>query len=164
MDAGAVFHVLRSSGGTENFMELQGTGIFRDGLSYKLNDSNVDPSGVYRYRVEYSVGKDRRPLFETGQVRVPELRFTLYQNIPNPFSHVTSIRYYLPEAEEVILEIFDASGRRVCCLVDRYQGKGMYSVEWTGRDGGGGPAASGVYFYRLKAGKNVVSRKMILLR
>jgi hypothetical protein len=77
---------------------------------------------------------------------------------------VTEIRYYLPKATHVVLEIFDVSGRRIACPVNRYQEDGHHAVEWNGIDEAGVPVSSGVYFYRLIADRRTLSRKMVLLR
>lgn len=88
----------------------------------------------------------------------------LNQNYPNPFNPFTKISYHLPARAHVELEIFDISGNPVTRLVDRVQDDGHYTVEWNGRDRWGEPLATGVYFCRLKADRQTVSRKMILIR
>ncbi len=95
---------------------------------------------------------------------VPELSLTLCQNHPNPFNPSTTIRFYLPERSPVRLEVFDVSGRRTACLIEDYMDKGSHAAEWNGNDLIGNAAASGVYFYRLTAGRKTISKKMILLR
>jgi hypothetical protein len=60
--------------------------------------------------------------------------------------------------------VFDVEGSAVTVLVDESQPEGAYRVYWNGRYTNGTEAASGVYFYRLRAGKTMLSRKMILLR
>ena len=62
------------------------------------------------------------------------------------------------------LEVYDVTGRLVARLVDRDQPAGHYGIEWNGGDNLGKKAASGIYFCRLQAGKDVRSRKMVLLR
>jgi hypothetical protein len=103
-------------------------------------------------------------LFETGPIVIPPLPLTLYQNYPNPFNPSTVIRYYLPSDGHVILEIFDVSGRRVARLIDAPEKKGPHLFEWDGRDQFDRPISSGLYFYRLRAGKQSISRKMLILR
>jgi flagellar hook assembly protein FlgD len=89
---------------------------------------------------------------------------TLYQNSPNPFNPSTEIRYYLPERCSVALDIYDVNGALVANLLEGYRDKGTHTVSWDGRDRNGRQMTSGVYFYRLKAGKTEVSRKMVLAR
>ena len=88
----------------------------------------------------------------------------LHQNIPNPFNPRTIIGYTLPEQCRVQLEVFDVTGRRVKVLVDKIQAGGSFNTDWNGRDMNGTATVSGVYFYRLTAGKTTLTRKMILLR
>ena len=88
----------------------------------------------------------------------------LNQNYPNPFNPSTVIRYYLPADAHVILEIFDVSGRRVASLLDRREKKGHHLFEWNGRDRYDKPVSSGLYFYRLRAGKKSISKKMLIIR
>jgi hypothetical protein len=96
-------------------------------------------------------------------VVIPGLPLTLYQNHPNPFNPSTTIRFCLPERCAVRLEVFDVTGRRTAVLIDDFMEKGPYATVWAGKDENG-TAASGVYFYRLTAGKKTISKKMVLLR
>jgi len=91
-------------------------------------------------------------------------RFGLLQNTPNPFNPTTTIRFILPEANEVRLEIYDAAGRKVTTLVDGRMLAGEHQLEWNGMAATGDRVASGVYFYKLTAGEENVSRKMVLLK
>ncbi len=152
----------RSSGG--EWTELPTGGIEQTDLTYTYLDDSVEPDESYVYRVEYDTGGSRVLLFQTEAVETPAMPLALEQNVPNPFNPVTEIRYYLPEAVDVRLEIYDISGRLVGRLADGLQPKGWQTVRWEGTDAGGRPVASGVYFYRLRAGKKVVSKKMVLLR
>jgi flagellar hook assembly protein FlgD len=64
----------------------------------------------------------------------------------------------------VRLTIFDASGRRIRALVDEDQAAGSRATVWNGRDDSGNAASSGVYFYVLDAGKERLTRKLVLLK
>jgi hypothetical protein len=97
-------------------------------------------------------------------VRMPDLTCRLAQNYPNPFNPTTVIRYDIPEKCRVRIDIYDPSGKRIATLVDRDQEKGTYEVEWGGMGDTGNSIASGIYFCRLTAGKETISRKMVLLR
>jgi hypothetical protein len=89
---------------------------------------------------------------------LPEV-FTLSQNYPNPFNSSTIIEYTLPEAVWVKLEVYDILGRKVETLINGFQSPGFYTYRWKDRN-----HASGVYFYRIKAGPYRQSRKMLLLK
>jgi hypothetical protein len=88
----------------------------------------------------------------------------LYQNYPNPFNPQTTIAFRLTEPTHVSLEVFDASGGLVRTLIDGRRGKGEQREVWNGTDDGGRATASGIYFYRLRAGSFIETRKMVLLR
>ncbi len=86
-------------------------------------------------------------------------RFTLTQNYPNPFNPTTTIRFYLPQREHVVLEIFDVSGKEIARLVDEELERGEHAASFDGRQ-----KASGIYFYAISAGKFTQMRKAILLK
>jgi hypothetical protein len=100
---------------------------------------------------------------ETSPGEVPG-QFVLYQNIPNPFNAGTQIRYELPQAGHVRLEIFNILGQRVALLVDEPQPAGHHTFRWDGRDKGGQALASGVYLCRLQTANQKFTRKMVFLR
>jgi N-acetylmuramoyl-L-alanine amidase len=90
--------------------------------------------------------------------------FRLYQNYPNPFNPSTTISYRIPEAGVVSLDIFNIWGQTVRHLVGGMQAAGSYRIIWDGRDEAGRPVASSIYFYRLRAGIRMETRKMTLIR
>ncbi len=94
---------------------------------------------------------------------MPEATF-LAQNYPNPFNPITSIGFGIKASGYVSIRIYDAAGRLVTTLVDESRLAGRYTTEWNGQNTDGSTAASGVYFYRLKAGDFLETKKMILLR
>jgi hypothetical protein len=164
IDAGVEFAISRSESGGD-FVPLDVTGLSRSGLAFSYVDANVEPGEGYVYKVECSLEGRSRLLFISQEVRTPASRLMLDQNRPNPFNPTTTISFSLPEACEVRLEVYDVSGRLVARLVDgRKLGAGTHEADWNGRDVSGGTAASGVYIYRLIAGKETISRKMVLLR
>ncbi len=90
----------------------------------------------------------------------------LMQNYPNPFNPQTTIRYLASEssAAHVTLKIYDIHGRFVTTLVDAVKEAGEHTVQWDGRNTGGEPVYSGIYFMRLEAGGSRAVRKMILMK
>jgi len=94
---------------------------------------------------------------------VPE-SFTLSQNYPNPFNPETTVRFDLPQPQEIELAIYNLAAQRMAMLVQGYREAGSYSVRWDGVTDAGLELASGVYFYRLTAGERVETRKLLLLR
>ncbi|MCK6618900.1 MAG: T9SS type A sorting domain-containing protein [Calditrichaceae bacterium] len=95
--------------------------------------------------------------------RIPT-SMALRQNYPNPFNPSTTISYYLPQGAAVRLTVYNAAGQAVRTLLNRQQAAGEHTVVWDGRDDVGRAASSGVYLYRLEAGSQVASRKMLLVR
>jgi len=101
---------------------------------------------------------------ESADLPGPGASFTLSQNFPNPFSARTEIRYELPQAGRVEVEIFSITGQLVRRLDLSQQPPGNHVVIWDGLDQGGRPIASGVYIYRLRQGDDVQAKKMLLVR
>jgi flagellar hook assembly protein FlgD len=89
---------------------------------------------------------------------------SLDQNMPNPFNPATTIRYSIAQDENVSLVVYDVAGRQVRTLVENRQRADVYKVTWDGVNDHGERVASGMYFYRLAAGKFVETRKMMLLK
>lgn len=94
----------------------------------------------------------------------PVYRNELRQNYPNPFNPTTTIAFSLERASQAEIKIFDVRGALVKTLVNDQRQKGNHRVTWTGDNNQGGYVASGVYFYRLTAGKFRATKKMVLLR
>jgi hypothetical protein len=90
--------------------------------------------------------------------------FALHQNYPNPFNPKTSVRYDLPDNENVTIIIYDMLGRQVKQLVDSYQDAGFKSIIWDASNDFGKPAAAGVYLYKIQAGDFIQTKKMVLLK
>ncbi len=100
---------------------------------------------------------------KTDPVHKPK-GFALHQNYPNPFNPITTISYKLPNNGHVLLEIFDATGRKITTLVNQTLKAGSHTISWNGRNAAGQPVPSGVYFYRLRSENFNATRKMLLLR
>jgi len=100
----------------------------------------------------------------TGVTSPPSYGLVLGQNVPNPFNPTTSISYVLPKPTRVTLRVFNVEGRPVATLVDGMEASGPHAVVWDGRNEVGAPQPSGVYFYRLQAGAQLLTRKMVLIK
>ncbi len=85
--------------------------------------------------------------------------YELSANYSNPFNPVTTIKYSLPENTKVLLKIYNILGQEVRILVDEFQSAGIKSVSFNAGD-----LPSGVYFYRLQAGKFIDIKKMLIVR
>jgi hypothetical protein len=115
-------------------------------------DGNVSPFAV--------VGPGQTSGSDTPQVSVARL----YPNQPNPFNPQTVIRFDLPQAGRVKLDVYDVRGALVRTLVDAELPAGSRQVTWDGRDDGGRNVASGSYVARFAAGGLVASERMTLVR
>ncbi len=115
-------------------------------LSYRLKQ--VDYDGSFEYSDEVEVMNSITPD-----------EYFLSQNYPNPFNPSTKISWQVPVGSHQTLKIYDVLGNEVATLVDEYKPAGSYEVEW---NAAGLP--SGIYFYQLKAGSFVESKKMVLLK
>jgi hypothetical protein len=100
-----------------------------------------------------------------GTVDVPEpgplvpWEFGLSQNYPNPFNPSTRIRFQIVEQGDVTLKVYDLLGREVRTLVDENLSPGSHETVFDATE-----LASGVYFYRLKAGKLTATKRQLLLK
>jgi len=85
--------------------------------------------------------------------------FALEQNYPNPFNPTTNLRFTIGSPQDVELKIYDVLGREVAILVHGKMSVGNYTVPWNASN-----ISSGVYFYRLKSGNFVETKKMVLMK
>jgi len=88
----------------------------------------------------------------------------LFQNFPNPFNPLTTIRYSVAEENRVRIAIYNVRGECMRILVNEYRTPGWYQVVWDGKNDGGRVVASGVYFCTLRVGDFGSSQKMLLLK
>lgn len=86
-------------------------------------------------------------------------QITLQQNYPNPFNPSTNIHYILKNNGPVLLEVYDALGRKVQTLVDGYREAGSHFAVFDAKE-----LASGIYFYRLEADGEVHTKRMTLIK
>lgn len=117
---------------------------------YRVNAGDKSPSRVWD-SVMVRVGTT------TGVAGTVPAHFALSQNFPNPFNPATQIVFSLPNAAPVSLRVFDLSGREVAVLVNGVLQAGDHVAHF---DGTG--LSSGIYFYRLQAGRLTQTAKMVL--
>jgi len=106
----------------------------------------------------------RRPLSEITSVEEEQIdemptEFLLSQNYPNPFNPSTKIKYLVPQSSNVVIKVFDILGNEIEILVNEEKPVGTYEVNWNAAN-----LPSGVYFYQLRAGSFVQTKKMLLLK
>jgi flagellar hook assembly protein FlgD len=111
-----------------------------------------------------AVDKDGEWLSPTATVTVPVISLKLHQNYPNPFRASTAISFALPNKAPTSLKIYNVEGKLVRTLLNGILNEGYEQYLWNGRNDLGVPVGSGIYFYRLKAGGKMLTKKMVLLK
>ena len=99
----------------------------------------------------------------SGVAKLPKT-VSLFQNNPNPFNAATKISFYLPEKSDVKLEVYTIDGKRVRTLASGEFNMGMHTLVWDGTDDSGEEVPSGVYLYKLTAGKVTRTMKMMMVK
>jgi hypothetical protein len=158
---------VKSQSNWETISFINGSGTTTETQFYNFTDSNVK-SGKYSYRLKQI---DFDGTFEYSniveiEVFAPDI-IILEQNYPNPFNPVTKIRYSIPyviasetgQSQHVTLKVYDILGNEAAVLVNGEQEAGIYEVMFNAYS-----ISSGTYFYQLRAGEYVQTRKMILLK
>jgi hypothetical protein len=93
------------------------------------------------------------------------MEYSLSRNYPNPFNPTTTINYSLKETQPVQILIYNQMGNLVNTLVNTVKTMGNHSVIWSGKNEQGEKVASGIYFYSLKVGSNILfTQKMIMIK
>ncbi len=167
------FDIERRIGNDEwvNLAFVAGQGTTTTPVHYDYLDRNV-PSGAYEYRLKQidTDGSFEYSPVVTVVVGVPE-SFALAQNFPNPFNPTTEIHFELPgqvlengKTPRTVLKIYNILGSEVRTLVDEEQPPGFYRVSWDATDDRGQRLPTGVYIYRLRAGKFVATKKMVFVQ
>jgi photosystem II stability/assembly factor-like uncharacterized protein len=128
----------------DDLNNISGTGK----ITYRLKQ--IDFNGTYKYSNEIEV-----------QVNNVPAGYSLMQNYPNPFNPTTVIKYSVKENTHVLLKVFDLLGREAATLLDEQKPAGTYTINF---DAAAAGLSSGTYFYTIKAGDFVKTKKMILLK
>jgi hypothetical protein len=151
--------------------------IYRDGAeigvttSLTYEDTNV-PTGEYTYHVT-ALYSDQYESVASNSVTVQHTdapaplvptATALVGNYPNPFNPTTEVRFSLIETADVQIEIYNVRGEKVKTLVDDRFDAAYHTVTWNGDDDTGRAAGSGIYFYKMRAGKFTSTKKMILMK
>lgn len=176
------FEVYRANGENEEFTqiasfkthrELEGAGNSTQENFYTFVDENVELGKVYWYQiadVEFDGTKKLHSKISvevSSEKKIVVDRFRLRQNFPNPFNPETTIAFEVPTSnslQRVQISVVNIKGQIVRNLVNNAYTSGTHSVVWDGKDNFGKTLSSGVYFARLKASNQILSRKMLLLK
>ncbi len=100
-----------------------------------------------------------KTIHNQDQIEIVPAEFSLKQNFPNPFNPITTISFSIPQSQNVELKVFDILGNEITILLNEYKQAGEHKVEFDGGD-----ISSGIYFYQLKAGDFIQTKRLVLLR
>ena len=125
-------------------------------VTFVPHGSSVAPPAALPSVLVDEVGEGSSEALETQEIPT---EFALAPNYPNPFNPTTTIEFALPEAVEVSLRVYDVTGRVVARLVERPMAAGHHRVEFNASR-----LASGLYLYRIQAGRFTQVRHMILVK
>lgn len=114
--------------------------------------ATADSGYIFRYIPQ-------QPVIVIDQSEILPDKFVLYQNFPNPFNPNTTISWQNANAGYNTLKVFDILGNEVAILIDEYKSTGFHTVEFKSEH-----LPSGIYFYQIKAGDYIFTKKMILLK
>ena len=139
---------------------IQGQGNSNSSKAYFYSDNSIKKAGKYYYRlkqIDNNGGYKYSNIVEADFI-LPAV-YALNQNYPNPFNPNTLISYSLPLASNVKISVYNAIGETVQILENGFKNAGNYSVTFNAAT-----MPSGIYFYRIEAGKFSQVRKMMLLK
>lgn len=149
---GSVVDVIDETSSNPFILTAPAEGPYRVNAGFKSNDGLVWDSTEVNMTISHLSD-------EPGSA---PRSFELSQNHPNPFNAQTVIRFYVAQAGQVRLDIFNISGERVRALTKGYFQEGHYRFNWNGKDDKGTDAPTGVYIYRLTTGQTSLAQRMIL--
>ncbi|HIF27699.1 MAG TPA: T9SS type A sorting domain-containing protein, partial [Candidatus Marinimicrobia bacterium] len=149
------------------------------GAGVEVNDSDHDFDGT-NGRLVFQVGNNCIPRNQYVAVQsnwvntgtagvnsdeslIPK-KFALYDNYPNPFNPTTQIAVDLPEAATTEITVWNIMGQRVATLYTGDLNAGHHTLNFDGRDSNGKQLTSGMYLYRVAAGKYNATKKMTLMK
>ena len=139
---------------------VNGNGTINEPREYSFTDRNL-ASGKYEYRlkqIDYNGNFEYFNLSNEVNVGVPS-QFELSQNYPNPFNPSTNVEFGISELGFVSLKVYNALGMEVATLVNEVKPAGYYKVSFNGSN-----LSSGIYFYSIKAGDFVSTKRMTLIK
>ncbi len=155
------FDVVSQNANTSNFLN---TGTWYDyisGDSVDITSSPIQlaPGEFHIYTSKRIPAPDTAVYKSNGGNKIVVETFDLEQNYPNPFNSSTVIKYQIPKNSFVSLIVYDVLGREVIRLINDEKQSGEYSIKFDASK-----FSSGIYFYKLKAGDFVKTKKMVLLK
>lgn len=154
------FEKAGTQGGWEKLGFVQGSGNSNSVKEYSFTDKSSKKNGTFVYRLKQI---DNNGTFQYSnevevEVNIP-LSYAVSQNYPNPFNPSTRIEYQIPLAGKVSIKLYDVLGNLVTSLVDETKEAGSYIFDFDARN-----LSNGVYFYQIRAGEFIQTKKMTLIK
>jgi hypothetical protein len=143
---------------------ITGHGTTTEPQFYSFTDEALQP-GNYQYKlkqIDYDGSFEYSKIVEVT-IEAPT-KFSLSQNYPNPFNPSTNIEFRIADFGFVSLKVYDVLGNEVATLVDEEKPAGEYEVKFTVGQDSSPDISSGIYFYQLKVGSFVQTKKMMVLK
>ncbi|MDR3668521.1 MAG: FISUMP domain-containing protein, partial [Ignavibacteriaceae bacterium] len=143
----------------QKIASVQASGNSNSPKHYSYIDKNVN-AGKYSYRLKVVDldGSSKYSNIVNAEIVAP-IKFEMGQNYPNPWNPTTTIRYQVPVNILVTIKVFDALGREVATLVNEPKPAGSYEIVFNGHN-----LASGIYYYQMKAGNFIDTKKITLIK
>lgn len=144
-----------------NFHDNDGTtaGDWQGNLSYSPNNFDLGWSDARQWTYTWIGDTTNITAVDDGNAPALLTSYFLSQNYPNPFNPTTTIVYALPKAGQVTIELYNALGQKVKTLVNQFKSAGSYTVDFRADD-----LPSGIYLYKMDAGKFTRTMKMVLMK
>jgi|GEM_PF-342262 len=133
--------------------------VFLSGRPYRWNHTDLKTNIMYILGTMFG-----ESLSGVGDQADAGLSLRLDPARPNPFRDATNLRFALPAAGTVRLDLIDVTGREVRRLADGTMAAGVHTVAWDGRDAAGHRVSAGIYWARLKATGREITRKVTIMR
>ena len=141
---------------------LPGPSEFRE---YVFQDPAVEPGRTYFYWIEIVEGTGLSDRLGPWEIETKTYdQPTLLSQRPSPARAGTHLSFYLPQEEQVVLQVFDAAGHRVHSTDPRRFPAGVHDIFWSGKMSTGRSAPTGVYLFELRAGREQLTGKILIAR
>ena len=124
-----------------------------------ISEIETDFDGQTRNATTPDIGADEFTIVGVQEEEILPTEYSLIQNYPNPFNPSTKIKYSIPQTSQVQIKVFDVLGNEIETLVNEEKPAGTYELNWNAAS-----LPSGVYFYQLRAGSFVKTKKMVLMK
>jgi photosystem II stability/assembly factor-like uncharacterized protein len=155
------FEIQRSTEGKEFFTVgfVNGHGTTTEQQNYSYADRNLD-GGKYFYRLKQVDFDGSYEYSDVVEIEITSpIEFTLEQNYPNPFNPTTTIGFSIQNKSNVKIKVLNSIGEEVAVILNEEKEAGIHQVEFNAAN-----LPSGVYFYQIKAGSFVETKKMVLMK